>query len=307
MTHRSNSLLRFPAVVALGAAAAGLVEDTYASSETFRGSSTSEAGASSEARIEALTSQVNELRDEVEQLRAAQSDPRLIERREAEIKALVKDMLTDADSRASLLDGGLFALTAGYDGNAFYLESADGNFLMNIGGLLQYRYIGTFRGDESGRPSVSPDDNSEAGFEFRRVELGFTGHIGDPRIGYVLVLATEDGAAGVEQIIAQDVLLTYKATENLTLAGGRYFAPLLREELMGGGGSLAVALSYMNNQLSIGRGEGISAIYEGDSFRAHAFFSDGAGSGGGGGVNSPHGDAAEWALTARGDVKLAGE
>lgn len=83
MTHRSNSLLRFPAIVVLGAAAAGLGEDTYASSETFWGSSTSEAGAGTEALIEALTSQINELREEVEKLQAPQNDPQLIERREA--------------------------------------------------------------------------------------------------------------------------------------------------------------------------------------------------------------------------------
>ncbi len=223
--------------------------------------------------------EVRSLRNEVQHLRAKSEEPWLNKRRAAEIKALTIDLLADADTRASLFDGGALALMAGHDGDHFFLKSADDNFVMGINGLLQYRWIGNFRGDETGRASTSPDDGNEFGFEFRRVELGFGGHVFDPRFGYTLVLATEDGAAGVEQLIAQDVILSYAASDNLTLLGGRYFAPFLREELMGGGGSLAVALSFMNNVLSIGRGEGVSAVYQTDSFRVHGFFSDGAGSG----------------------------
>ncbi len=194
--------------------------------------------------------------------------------------------------------------TAGHDGS-FYVGSADGKYTMRLGGLLQGRFIANFRGDESGRSSTSPDDNVETGFEFRRIELGFSGNIAD--VGYQLVLATEDGAAGVEQIIAQDVRIDYALTDNWKVAGGRYFAPFLREELIGGGGSLAVALSYMNNTLSIGRGEGLSLLYEDESFRTHLFFSDGAGSGGGGGVNNPFSDGVDWAVTARSDFKFGGD
>ena len=38
-------------------------------------------------------------------------------------------MIADAESRASLLEGGL---TAGHDGSNFYLSSADGQYLMQI-------------------------------------------------------------------------------------------------------------------------------------------------------------------------------
>ena len=253
------------------------------------------------AMVEAQNTKIEQQQIELRQLRR-QQDP-LHERRAEDIKALVEEVLADAESRASFLDG----LTAGHDGSNFFIGSSDGGFMMKIFGLFQARWVGTFRGDESGRSSVSPDDNSETGFEFRRIELGFKGHVGDPRIGYVLVLATEDGAAGVEQIIAQDVVLSYKLTDDVTLMGGRYFAPFLREELIGGGGSLAVALSYMNNELSIGRGEGITLLYEKESFRGQVFLSDGAGSGGGGGVNSPHADGVDWAVTGRGDIKVSGD
>ncbi len=294
-------------IIVLSAAAFWLTENAWASGDTTESPVGSEKRSNPDPRIDALLDEVRSLRDEVQHLRAKTDEPWLTKRRAAEIKALTIDVLADADTRASLFDGGAIALMAGHDGDHFYLKSTDDNFLMGINGLLQFRWIGNFRGNESGRASTSPDDNDETGFEFRRIELGFGGHVFDPRIGYTLVLATEDGAAGVEQLIAQDVILSYAASDNLTLLGGRYFAPFLREELMGGGGSLAVALSFMNNQLSIGRGEGVSAIYQTDSFRVHGFFSDGAGSGGGGGVNNPTADGVDWAGTVRGDLKLDGE
>ncbi len=195
--------------------------------------------------------------------------------------------------------------TAGHNGSVFYLGSPNGDFTMEFNGLLQFRGIGNIRGSETGRSSTSPDDNTELGFEFRRIELALQGNVYD--VGYKLVLATEDGAAGVEQIIAQDVAVSYDLTDNLKITAGRYFAPFLREESIGGGGSLAVALSYMNNSLSIGRAEGVSLIHESDRFRGNIFLNDGAGSGGGGGVNNPFADAVDWAVTARADVRLAGD
>ncbi len=189
-------------------------------------------------------------------------------------------------------------VNAGHDDRGFFLESADEKYLMRVFGLLQLRGVGTFRDEESGSPSVSPDDGTETGVEFRRVELGFAGHVFDPKAGYLLVLAVDGG----KDIIAQDVALSYSLTDAWKVAGGRYFAPFLREELIGGGGSLAPALSYMNNELSIGRAEGISVMYDSDFFRAHVFASDGAG-----GVSNAFSDTSDWALTARGDFKLAGE
>ena len=254
------------------------------------------------AMVEAQNAKIQAQSIELKSLK--QQGDWLSNRRAEDIQAIIDGILTDADGRASLLSDGS---TAGYDGSNFFLGAVDGVFMMKMFGLFQGRWVGTFRGNETGRTSTSPDDNDEMGFEFRRIELGFKGHIGGPRLGYLLVLATEDGAAGVEQIIAQDVVLIFALSDNVTLRGGRHFAPLLREELIGGGGSLAVALSYMNNELSIGRAEGISLTYETDSLRAQAFFNDGAGSGGGGGVNSPHADAVDVALTGRVDIKLDGQ
>ncbi|MCH8824050.1 MAG: hypothetical protein IH984_11145 [Planctomycetes bacterium] len=303
----TSSKCTLAGIILLCAAAFCMTDNARATGDNTVSSVVSEKSSNPDPRFDALLNEVRSLRDEVQHLRGKTDDSWLTEQRAEEIRALTLDVLADVDTRASLKDGGALTLMAGHDGDHFFLKSPDGNFLMGINGLLQYRWIGNFRGNESGRASTSPDDDNETGFEFRRVELGFGGHVFSPEFGYTLVLATEDGAAGVEQLIAQDVVLSYAASDNLTWLAGRYFAPFLREELMGGGGSLAVALSFMNNNLSIGRGEGISAVYQTDSFRVHGFLSDGAGSGGGGGVNNPTADGVELAGTVRADFKLDGE
>lgn len=180
-------------------------------------------------------------------------------------------------------------------------SAANDSVSLQIGGLLQFRYIANFRGGETGRPGSSPDEDSNTGFEFRRVEVALSGAAANTPLEYKLVLATSYGPGVSDQIIAQDVVLSYQLNENWSITGGRYFAPLLREELIGGGGSLAIALSYMNNVFSIGRSEGISLIYENEDARAQLFFSDGSNN-----RSNLATDSAEFALSSRVDIRLAG-
>src|SRR5439155_5453186 len=57
-----------------------------------------------------------------------------------ETRAIVAEMLADAQTRTSLLAAG----GAGHDGQ-FYLASPDGSFRLNVGGQIQFRYILDFR------------------------------------------------------------------------------------------------------------------------------------------------------------------
>ena len=62
--------------------------------------------------IDQLRAEVAQLKDSVAELKAAGDDNWLTERRAQEIRGIVEEVLTDADSRAGLLqDGG----TAGWD------------------------------------------------------------------------------------------------------------------------------------------------------------------------------------------------
>src|SRR5688500_12834912 len=59
-------------------------------------------------------------------MEAADNQNWLTEQRAAEIRGLVQDVIADADSRASLLQGGM---TSGYD-NGFILGDSTGNWLL---------------------------------------------------------------------------------------------------------------------------------------------------------------------------------
>ena len=60
------------------------------------------------------------LKAEVAAMRSANSESWLNERRAEEVKALVREVLADAETRASLAEGGM---SAGHNGKAFYLAS----------------------------------------------------------------------------------------------------------------------------------------------------------------------------------------
>ncbi len=90
-----------------------------------------------------------------------------------EIRELIEGVLADADTRTSLQETDL---TGGWDGH-FFLASSDGNFRVEAGGQLQFRYMHSFRNDSNA-------DDSRGGFQNRRVKLIFTGHVIDPSIEY---------------------------------------------------------------------------------------------------------------------------
>ena len=86
---------------------------------------------------EALRKRIAELESRVAELKATRiPDNWLTEQRADEIRALVHDVLADADTRASLLQSGM---TAGWD-KGFFLASSDGNFKLKVAGQIQFRW-----------------------------------------------------------------------------------------------------------------------------------------------------------------------
>jgi hypothetical protein len=102
--------------------------------------------------------------------RREHGDTWLDDQRAEEIRAIVGDVLADADTRASLLGS---SMTAGWD-RGFFLQSADGNYRLNIGGWIQPRYEYRF---------VS-DDGDTSSFLLRRVRLDFQGHAVTPELTF---------------------------------------------------------------------------------------------------------------------------
>ncbi len=279
----------------------------------------------------ALQAKIDALTAKVAQLEGQKSESWLNQQRAEEVKALVREVLADADTRASLLENGM---TAGHNGKNFFLASEDGNFRLNVGGQIQVRYIANFRSEEDSS-DTSQDDN-EAGFEVNRVKLRFDGHIGSPRLMYTVQLATGrdtsssegvvlapgGGAAAVgastdsssNAVFVDEATIAYQLTDNLVISGGRFKDTFLREDMTDSRYQLAIERSVVSAIFGTGRVEGLAATWTNDTFRANLTINDGPGSGE---VNNDSGaaypltknfnnDASDFAITGRLDVKLMG-
>lgn len=217
--------------------------------------------------IEALRTQVVELRDTVAELKAADDDNWLTERWAAEIRSLVEDVLADANTRASLLQDGA---TAGWDRN-FYLQSADGNWRMRLRGQLQVRWVYSHA---DGQAPAEPDDLY--GFEVRRAKIKFDGHVIDPTWKFNISLAVDhDDTEG--DLEMEDAFFRKVFENGLTVWGGQFKLEFNREELTSSTAQLAVDRSVVNEIYNLDRSPGVMVQYTGDQFRLWGGLSDGAG------------------------------
>lgn len=249
-----------------------------------------------------LRSELTALKARLAELEAHQNDAWLNERRTEEVKSLIQEVLADADTRASMMAAGS---TAGYDKGHFFIASEDGSFLMKIGGQAQFRYVYNSRDDDGG---VTATDVDEAGFQFRRVKLFFKGHVGSPKITYSVGIQTN---RNTENIDLDHAYFGYQVMDGVTLFGGEAKAPFLREETTSSSRQLTVERSLVNELFTAGRVQGVWAVIDVDDNMKFALaFTDGANSGE---VGAPitgkdfHNDATDFAVTARLDLRLAGE
>ena len=239
-------------------------------------------------------SEIDTLKSRISEMEETQQQSWLNERRAEEVKNLVREVLADAETRSSLLESGMYA---GHDGANFFLKSADDGFLMNVGGLIQSRYVSNDR-DDSGA------DDSENGFEIPRAKVHFSGHIADPRITYSLRL---NAASNNNNVSAEEILLGYQLTDTISAWIGQTKAPFLREELTAPSHQQAVERSSINEFFTAGYIQGIGLTWDlHDQVKLAAALSDGSRSGEAADQRFDH-DTTDYALTARVDVLLAGD
>jgi hypothetical protein len=249
------------------------------------------------------------LEREVRELRAERGDTWLNERRTEQVKALVRDVLMDADTRASLADDGL---TAGHNGSAFFLSSADGSFLLKIGGHIQARYVLNSRDDSDGAI-----DDFESGLQMRRVKVGFEGHVtAGPKIEFAILLAANRDSGVLE---LEDAIIAHQLTDDIRLWGGQFMNKFAREQITSSKRQLTVDRSAVANIFAANdgyvQGFGVEWAAAPDLLKLALTINDGMNSGTAGGAglgfqnrgNDFHNDAADFALTARADLKLAGD
>lgn len=215
-------------------------------------------------RIAELEASNREVRQRLVDVESRQESSWLTDRRAQEVKALVQEVLADADTRASLSGS---PGVAGYTGENFYIADAEGKFLLQFNGLIQLRYIFNHR---NGRPPLFGDDDwmsqgdhTKSGFEFNRAKLEFGGYIGDPRIKYLVRIGIdrEDN-----EVLGERIVLGYDLLPNLRLWAGEDKAPFLREEMIDAGRQLAVERSLVNEVFTAGYVQGLWTAWEPTDF-----------------------------------------
>lgn len=252
--------------------------------------------------------ELRDLRNEVGELRKERGDNWLNERRADEIKALVHEVLADADTRASLMAEGM---TAGFDGSDFFLAAADGSFLLKVGGQLQVRYLASARDDGGG--SV---DGFEGGTQIRRAKVGFSGHIGNPKLEYNILLAANRNSTVVE---LEDAWIAYRLKDDLRIWAGRFMDRFALEQFTSSRRQLTVDRSAVANIVAGNDGyvEGVGIEWNAapDKLKLALTINDGLNSGTAGGTapgfqnggNDFNVDATDIAFTGRIDLKVIGD
>jgi len=191
----------------------------------------------------------------------------LNERRIEEISALVHEVLQDADTRASLAEGGA---VAGWD-NGFFLASEDGSFLLRVLGQIQTRY--TYNSaDNAFDNSTSEDlDDDRGGFEDTRVRLGFKGHVFSPKWQYFIWSGYNwDGSS-----LLLDAYIRHDLGDGLSLTAGQFKTPLLKEWLVSETRQQFVERSILAGCLCGHYTQGVLATYETDHLRLYGSINDG--------------------------------
>ncbi|MCZ6836651.1 MAG: porin [Planctomycetota bacterium] len=152
--------------------------------------------------------------------------------RREEIRIWIDALLSDADSRSSLLGQGL---NAGWDKH-FFIQSADGDYRLEFSGQMQTQYLYNHQDD-------SIDDDSRGGFQTRRLKLTFDGHLIDPSIQYKASIDIK----GSKQR-GSDAYITKTFENNLRLRVGQFKPPFLYEVLISSKRQLTVDRSLIANQ-----------------------------------------------------------
>jgi hypothetical protein len=212
-----------------------------------------------------------------------------------EVRAVVAEMLADAQNRSSLLAGG----NAGHDGK-FYLASDDGDFRLNISGNIQFRYIADFRDDDNTVGATAGDD-FVSGFQTRRTKLYFDGNV--YKTWSYQIEANFDRSSGNfgldTAVIGHDFGNGWKGR------AGQFKLPFSREELISDRYQLAVERSVANQIFTQDYSQGVEVSYSAKAWRILSAFSDGLASKN---TDYPNGaNQADYALTGRFEWMIAGE
>jgi hypothetical protein len=219
---------------------------------------------------DATNARIAALEAEIQAMKASQGEQWLTEQRAAEIRGLVQDVLADADTRASLLQGGM---TGGWD-NGFFLASPDGNYKLRLSGWLQTRFVYNFQDITTG---ADPADRHRSGFEIPRARLEFHGHVINPNWKFKVsgdFGRNVSGSDGGDFNLA-DAWIMHDCGNGVNVTFGQFKDPYTREFLVSSSRQLTVDRSIFDLAFGNGRVQGVMVDWKNNMFRVSGALSDG--------------------------------
>lgn len=209
-----------------------------------------------------LRARIDALEARLDRLEAANRPGRwLTERRAAEIRGLVEDVLADADTRSAHLD---LTLTGGWD-RQFFIRSEDGSFLLQALGDIQTRFMYDHQNGAGG-------DDDRWGFVVSRARLKAVGHVIDPGWQYFVQVELAQNPGFRDAYVRKHLGGSWYAR------AGLFKLPFTRERLVTFARTLAVDRSLVDETYNVGRSVCVELDYMGEHWRVRANINDGAGS-----------------------------
>jgi hypothetical protein len=204
------------------------------------------------------------------------------------------ELLGDAATRTALLAADDQAASAGRDARGTFIGSGDTK--LYITGFMQFRYYVNTRDSDV----MGDTDDLTNGFAMRRARVVFSGQL-TKQLGFNFTgnASSSDGTLGL-----LDAFADWKFDNGVKVKWGQFKLPLLREELIFDTQQLAIERSIANDAFSQTRSQGVEVSWAGENVRLAGAFSDGLKT-----LNTDFDSAteADYALTARGEYKWAGE
>lgn len=241
-----------------------------------------------------LVAEIATLKAQIAEISGQKNAARLSEAQAAQVKSLVRDVLADADTRASLLDEGM---SAGYTrGEGFTINGANGESI-SLYGQAQVRSV--LYNDSDGAA-----DENETGVAIQRLKVGLKGRASEKLSFNILLTSGVSTGGGV----ALDTLeINWDLTDEIMLTSGQFKAPFSAEELISSSRGLGTDRSVVNEYFTVGRTQGIMATYGQDMYKVRASLNNGARQGEPTTAKGVYADAVDFSATVRGDILILGD
>ncbi|MCY2952341.1 MAG: porin [Planctomycetota bacterium] len=209
-------------------------------------------------------------------IRELQAKVAALESRQAQnskdLAATADAVLRDAEKRSQLLANG--EMGAGYD-NGFYIRSGS-DFYFHPWLQFQFRNVTNWRQEAK---HDGQEDNTQNGFEVRRMKFGFDGHVFSPNLTYQFLWAT-DRNSGTPKL--EEAWAKYMFADQWGLRLGQIKDPVAHEGLVSSKRLLAVERTFLQDTLGLGDNfvQAVTLIYQDNKgpIRVEGGFSDGVGS-----------------------------